>query len=49
METKKIINDWNATKASFPDEETLHSLFEKQVVKSPDELVLVFENKSDIT
>ncbi|MGA2654791.1 MAG: amino acid adenylation domain-containing protein, partial [Gammaproteobacteria bacterium] len=38
----KIIYEWNQTEAPFPDNKTIHQLFEKQVSKTPDNIAVVF-------
>ncbi len=43
-EKKRILFDFNATDAKYPKEETIQSLFEKQVQKSPYNTALVFED-----
>jgi tyrocidine synthetase-3 len=39
------IENWNLTDQDFTDTKTLHQLFEKQVLDTPDAVALVFENK----
>ncbi|MCJ8271072.1 MAG: amino acid adenylation domain-containing protein, partial [Psychrosphaera sp.] len=37
---------WNQTDAPYPQDKTLHQVFEEQVKKTPDNIALVFEGKS---
>lgn len=45
-ETCRLLEDWNATHSSYPQNETLQSLFEAQVRRTPDTLALVYEDIS---
>ncbi|WP_444993821.1 amino acid adenylation domain-containing protein [Aliikangiella sp. IMCC44359] len=45
-ERQTILEDWNDTKMSFPSEKTLVDLFEEQVIATPNDLALTFENSS---
>ncbi|OIN85121.1 non-ribosomal peptide synthetase [Francisella sp. TX07-6608] len=40
-----LINIVNQTNKSFPQDKTIHQLFEEQVAKTPDNIALVFEDK----
>ncbi|REC69945.1 hypothetical protein DRF57_22760, partial [Chryseobacterium rhizosphaerae] len=40
---KKITEDWNATASAY-EEETIHTLFENQVSKTPDHIALVYQD-----
>ncbi|WP_298510748.1 non-ribosomal peptide synthetase [uncultured Kordia sp.] len=40
----KILNEFNNTESAYPETETVISLFEKQVQKSPSEIALVYKN-----
>lgn len=42
---QKMVIDWNATSRPFPHEKTLHQLFEEQVLRTPDAIALVYEDK----
>ena len=44
-ERKQIVESWNATGAEYPSEESLASLFEAQVERSPQAVALIFENR----
>jgi len=44
-EKRKILVDFNDTKADYPKDKTIHELFEEQVEKSPDNIAVVFEDK----
>ncbi|WP_299250021.1 hypothetical protein, partial [uncultured Aquimarina sp.] len=43
-----MVYDWNATDMNYPKEQTIVSLFESQVAKTPDHIALVFED-SELT
>jgi amino acid adenylation domain-containing protein len=45
IEYQKIIYQWNATEAVYPQEKTLQELFEEQVERTPDNIALVYEDK----
>lgn len=38
---RKITQEWNNTKKSYPEDKVIHHLFEQQVEKSPDSIALV--------
>ncbi|MBX4267613.1 amino acid adenylation domain-containing protein, partial [Clostridium estertheticum] len=44
-EKKKLLVDFNDTKAEYPKDKTIHELFEEQVEKTPDSIAVVFEEK----
>ncbi len=44
-EYKKIILDWNCTEMQYPENKTLHRLFEEQVDDIPDSVAVVFNGK----
>ncbi|MDX7998135.1 amino acid adenylation domain-containing protein [Xenorhabdus sp. Reich] len=45
-ERQKILKDFNATQADFPQNALIHQLFEAQVQQTPDAIAVVFENQS---
>ena len=45
-ERHKILVEWNVTSRPFPDEKGIHHLFEQQVRKTPDAVVVVFQDQS---
>jgi non-ribosomal peptide synthetase component F len=42
---QQILIDWNKTEAEYPKDKCLHQLFEEQVIKTPDNIALVFEEQ----
>jgi len=44
-EKRKILYDFNDTKADYPKDKTITQLFEEQVEKTPDKTAVVFENE----
>ncbi|WP_143318637.1 condensation domain-containing protein, partial [Clostridium sp. HBUAS56017] len=44
-EKKKVLYDFNNTKADYSKDKTMHQLFEEQVEKTPNNLAAVFEGK----
>ncbi|MDO8955135.1 MAG: amino acid adenylation domain-containing protein [Gammaproteobacteria bacterium] len=44
-EYQHIINDWNQTDRPYPNDKTIHQLFEEQVEKTPQNVALIFENQ----
>ena len=45
QETNQLLFEFNDTQANYPQHKTLISLFEEQVLKTPDEIALVFQEK----
>ncbi len=43
-EYKQIVYDFNKTEQPYPNNKTIHQLFEEQVSKTPDSIALVYEN-----
>lgn len=41
-ERRKLLEEFNATGMDYPQEKTLHELFEEQVAKNPEQVALVF-------
>ncbi|NEW61115.1 amino acid adenylation domain-containing protein, partial [Sulfurovum sp. bin170] len=44
-EEKKLLKSFNKTKAKYPDNDTIISIFEKQVKSSPDKIAIGYEDK----
>lgn len=42
IEKQKILIDWNNTAKDFPRDKTVHQFFEEQVLKTPDNIALIF-------
>ncbi len=45
-ERQQILIDFNNTKADYPKDKTIHQLFEEQAEKTPDNIAVVYEDKS---
>ncbi len=45
-ERAHILKDFNNTKTDYPKDKTIHELFEEQVMKTPNNTAVVFEEKS---
>lgn len=45
-EKRKILYEFNNTKANYPKDKCIHELFEEQAQKTPDNIALVFKDKS---
>lgn len=43
-EYQKIVYTWNNTKKEYPENKTIHQLFEDQAEKTPDHIALVYKN-----
>ena len=43
-EYNKIVYEWNETDAEFPEDKTIHELFEESVERTPDNIALIFED-----
>ncbi len=41
----RLLTDWNATSAPYPQDKCIHELFEAQVAKTPEAIAVVFERK----
>ncbi|MCL1123842.1 non-ribosomal peptide synthetase, partial [Shewanella surugensis] len=41
-----LLHEWNQTEIDYPKDKTLQQLFEEQVAKTPDNIALVFEEKT---
>jgi len=44
-EQHQLLIEWNDTKAAYPEDKTIHQLFEKQVERTPNNVAVVFENQ----
>jgi amino acid adenylation domain-containing protein len=44
-ESSLMLQDWNQTRADYPNDKCIHQQFEEQVRKTPDSVALVFENQ----
>ncbi|MHC5819627.1 MAG: non-ribosomal peptide synthetase, partial [Nostoc sp.] len=44
-ERRQLLVDWNYTQAEYPQEQSIHQLFEAQVERSPDSIAVVFEDQ----
>ncbi|MCW3464493.1 non-ribosomal peptide synthetase [Chitinophaga nivalis] len=40
----RIFDEWNATQKEFPEDQTIHSMFEEQVRRTPENIALVYED-----
>jgi len=45
QERNQILKDFNATEANYPKDKTVYQLFEEQVIKTPDNIAVIFEGK----
>ena len=45
-ELNKILYDWNDTDVEYPEDKTIHQLFEEQVDRTPDSIAVIFEDQS---
>ena len=43
---KKVLFDWNATKADYPLDKCLHQLIEEQVERNPNAIAVIFNQQS---
>jgi len=44
-EKQQILSDFNNTQAAYPKDKTLVDLFEEQVISTPDNIAVIFEEK----
>ncbi|MEH2041209.1 non-ribosomal peptide synthetase [Nostoc sp.] len=42
----QLLNEWNATQTTYPQNTCIHSLFERQVEQTPDKIAVRFANES---
>jgi amino acid adenylation domain-containing protein/thioester reductase-like protein len=45
-EYRRIVLEWNQTASNYPTNKTIHQLFQEQVVKTPNDIALVFNQQS---
>jgi amino acid adenylation domain-containing protein len=45
VERRQMLEEWNETEAAFPENITLHELFEKQVTETPDAIAVSFDGQ----
>ncbi|WP_315788445.1 condensation domain-containing protein [Fischerella sp. JS2] len=45
QEQKQLLKKWNHTRAAYPDDASLHQLFEQQVERSPNALALIDQSE----
>ncbi|MDA0939234.1 MAG: condensation domain-containing protein, partial [Proteobacteria bacterium] len=43
-EENLIVNEWNKTATPYPENKTIHKLFEEQVERTPDNIAVVYEH-----
>lgn len=39
-----LVTTYNQTKANYPQDKTIHQLFEEQVIKNPDNIAIIYKN-----
>ena len=44
-ERHQLLIEWNDTKTDYPEDKTIHQLFEEQVTKSPNNIAVVYEDQ----
>ncbi|MDF9413134.1 amino acid adenylation domain-containing protein, partial [Brevibacillus laterosporus] len=45
-EIEQILTQFNDTRANYPDNQTIHSLFEQQVERTPEQIAVVYQDQS---
>ncbi len=45
-ELQQLLGKWNHTQANYPTNQCIHQLLESQVERTPDNIAVIFENKS---
>ncbi len=45
QEAQQILADWNDTRVEYPKDQCIHQLFEAQVLKTPDEVAVIYEDQ----
>ncbi|NCY26769.1 MAG: hypothetical protein EBX37_18640, partial [Alphaproteobacteria bacterium] len=46
VEHRKVVEEWNATDREYPRDRVIHSIFEEQAEKDPDNVAIVYEGIS---
>ena len=44
-EEHQLLVEWNDTKAEYPEDKTIHQLFEEQAARTPDNIAVVYEDQ----
>jgi non-ribosomal peptide synthetase component F len=44
IEENQLLIEWNDTKSSYPEDKLIHQLFEEQVIKTPNNVAVVYED-----
>ncbi|MBL8675936.1 MAG: amino acid adenylation domain-containing protein, partial [Alphaproteobacteria bacterium] len=44
-EKHQLLIEWNDTRADYPEDKTIHQLFEEQVERTPDNIAIVYEDQ----
>lgn len=44
-ERQQLLVEWNKTKTGYPQEKSIHQLFEEQVERTPDAVAVIFEGE----
>ena len=45
QEKHQLLIEWNDTKHDYPEDKTIHQLFEEQVEKTPNNIAIVYEDQ----
>ena len=45
-ERRRVLYDWNATEAAYPENQGVHQLFEEQAARNPEAVALIYEDQS---
>jgi non-ribosomal peptide synthetase component F len=45
-ERHRVLYDWNATEAAYPENQGVHQLFEEQAARNPEAVALIYEDQS---
>jgi hypothetical protein len=46
-ERRQLLDEWNATQSEYPHDQCIHQLFEAQVARTPDAIMVVFDSWGD--